>query len=170
MIQRDLVEQGAHIIQRRDRHTDLAHLSQRQRLVAVIADLGGEIKRHREAGLTVLKQVAVARVALGGRGVARVLAHRPQAPAVHRRLHTPGEGILTGEAQAVRVIDLFWQVQPLQLHPRAGLKSLLSFRETFQYRREGLLFPARLLCLHVVVHLASRSRSCNRATASRNRH
>ena len=77
--ERDPGEQGLHVGQRADRHADPAHLPGRLGRVAVVAHLGRQVERDREAGLALLEQVAEALVRLGRRGEAGVLAHRPEA-------------------------------------------------------------------------------------------
>ena len=55
-------------------------------VVGVVADLGGQVEGHGEAGGSLLEQVAVAPVGLGGGAEARVLAHGPEpAPVAGRR-------------------------------------------------------------------------------------
>jgi hypothetical protein len=43
------------------RNAHLAHFAQRHRVIGIVADLGGQVKGHRQAGLALLEQVAVAR-------------------------------------------------------------------------------------------------------------
>ena len=49
--ERNAVEQRAHVAEVRDRHADLADLAARQHVIAVVAGLGRQIERDREAGL-----------------------------------------------------------------------------------------------------------------------
>ena len=77
---------------------------QRHGVIRVVADLRGQVKGHRKAGLSLLEQVAVALVGFFGRGIAGILAHGPEAAAVHGGLHAAGEGIFAGEAQLLHVI------------------------------------------------------------------
>ena len=62
-------------------------------VVGVVAHLRRQVEGHREAGLALLQQVAVALVGLLGGAEAGVLAHGPEAAAVHGRLHAAGEGM-----------------------------------------------------------------------------
>ena len=98
-LQRDAVEERAHVLQAGDRDADLADLALRQRMIGVVAHLRRQVEGDREAGRAVFQQVAVALVRLLGGGVARVLAHRPEAAAIHRRLDAARVGILAGIAQ-----------------------------------------------------------------------
>ena len=50
-VERDAVEQGAHVAEMADRHADLADLALGQRMVGVVAGLGRQIEGDREAGL-----------------------------------------------------------------------------------------------------------------------
>ena len=80
--QRDVGEQGAHVADVRDRHADLADLAAGQHVVGVVAGLGRQVERDREAGLALVEVAAVQRVARGGAGVTGVRAHHPRAVAL----------------------------------------------------------------------------------------
>ncbi len=91
-VQRDAVDQRPHVAQVRDRNPDLAHLAPRQRVVGVVAGLGGEVEGHRQTGLA-LGQVGAEQGVGGARGgVSRVGAHHPglvtAAALVHRGAST----------------------------------------------------------------------------------
>ncbi len=79
LLQRDLVEQRAHVAQMADRHADLADLAARQNVIAVIAGLRGQIEGHRQAGLTLGQVAAVERVGGRGGGMAGIGADQPGA-------------------------------------------------------------------------------------------
>ena len=81
--QRDALEQALHVGQRGDRHADAAHFARGQRMVGIHAHLRGQIEGHRESGGALREQIAVAAVALLGGAEAGVLAHGPEAAAVH---------------------------------------------------------------------------------------
>ena len=83
---------------------DLADLAQRHRVVGVVADLRGQVEGDGQPGLPCVEQEAVARVGLFGGGVPGVLAHRPQAPAVHGRLHAARERVFAGEAEFLHIV------------------------------------------------------------------
>ena len=57
-----------------------ARLHRARGVVGVVAQLRGQVEGDGEAALALLQQVAVAQVGLLGRGVASVLAHRPERP------------------------------------------------------------------------------------------
>ena len=103
-VQRDAVEQSLHIGQRADRDADLAHLAFGEGMVGVIAELRGQIKGNRQAGLPLGHQVLETVVAFLGGRIAGVLAHRPQASPVHGRVHATRIGILAGRAQIVLIV------------------------------------------------------------------
>ena len=73
-------------------------------VVGVVADLGGEVEGNGKTGLPLFDQVVVAPVALCCRAEAGVLAHGPEAAAIHIWLHTTGEREFTGEAEFLHVI------------------------------------------------------------------
>ena len=83
LVERDAVEGRPHVVERVDRHAGAADLAQAARVVGVQAELRRQVEGHREPGRAVGEQVLVALVGLLRRGVAGVLAHRPQPLAVH---------------------------------------------------------------------------------------
>ena len=95
---------------------------QAARVVGVKTQLGRQVKRHRQARRALGEQVPVALVGLLGRGVAGVLAHRPQLLAVHLAVHAAGERVLPGLAQALGQIlaDVILAVERLDLDPGVG--------------------------------------------------
>ena len=58
--------------------------------VGVVAHLGRQVERHRQAGRAGVDQLVVALVALGRGAEAGVLAHRPRPPGVHRLVDAAG--------------------------------------------------------------------------------
>src|SRR3972149_5408123 len=101
----------------------LADLAADEWGVRVVAHLRREVERHTEARGAVVEEVPEPPVRLLGRPIAGVLAHRPQAPAVHRRGWAAGEGGLAGEpevAVVVEVLDFERRVQELQRRPAEG--------------------------------------------------
>ena len=135
LVQRDLVEQRCHILQRGDRNAHLAHLAHRDRVIGVIADLGGQVEGHRKAGLALLQQVAVAPVGFFGGGVAGILAHGPEAAAVHGGLHAAGERVFARKAQLVHVINrrvfAFRRQQPGNGNPGGSFEFSFTLGEFF---------------------------------------
>ena len=100
LVQRDAVEQDLDVGQGVDRDADPADLLAHLGVVGVVAALGGQVERHRQAGATLAEQVAVAAVGLLGGAEAGVLPDRPQPPAV------PGRVVAAGEREAARVRGL----------------------------------------------------------------
>src|SRR5664279_1153684 len=79
--------------------------SPRARRVGIEAHLRGEIEGDREPGLSGGEQRAEARVRLARGAEARVLAHGPQPPAIHRGLHATRERKASRIVQVARVVD-----------------------------------------------------------------
>ena len=69
-----------------DRHARLADVADDARMIAVVAAMGGEIERHRQAHLAGREVGAIELVALLGGREAGVLAHRPGTAGIHRGL------------------------------------------------------------------------------------
>ncbi len=105
LAERQAVEQDRHVGEARDRHADPADLSLGVGRVRVVAHLGREVERHREARLALLEQIAEPAVRLLGSREARVLTHRPEATPVHRRLDAAGERELAGSAQVAVLVE-----------------------------------------------------------------
>ena len=99
LVERDAVEQRVHVALVGDRDADLAHLAARQLVVGVVARLGGEVERHRQAGLALGEVLAVELVRLARRGVARVGAHHPGA------VRAPGADVRTRSHRGLYVRD-----------------------------------------------------------------
>jgi hypothetical protein len=77
LIQRDLIEQCAHIAQMRHGDAHLAHFAAREFMVAVIAGLGGQVEGDRKTGLAAREVVAVERVGGAGGGMTGIGAEEP---------------------------------------------------------------------------------------------
>ena len=92
LVERDAVEQHPHVLDRVDRDADLADLAVCDRRVGVVAHLGRQVERHRQAGGASLDQLVVALVGLLGRAEAGVLPHRPRPAGVHRLVDAAGVG------------------------------------------------------------------------------
>ena len=142
-VQRDSLEEPLHFLQAEHRNAHAPHFAARQLVVRVVADLGGQVERHREAGLSLPEQVAVARVGFLGGGVPGVLAHRPQPAAVHRRLHAARERILPREADPLRYLRVRFgrRVNILERNAGGGLKAGFALGEFFQRRPEHFFLP-----------------------------
>ena len=83
-VERDSVEEDAHVLDRVDRDARAADLPERDRVVRVVAELRRQVEGDREACLAEVEQVAEPLVRLLRRPEACVLADRPRPAAVHR--------------------------------------------------------------------------------------
>ena len=77
LLERDLVEKRPHVAEMGNRHADLAHLSTREHMVAVIPGLGRQIEGHRQPGLPLGEVAAIERVRCPGRGVTGIGPDQP---------------------------------------------------------------------------------------------
>ena len=102
-VERDLVEEDLHVLDRVDGHARLADVADDTGVIGVVAAVGGEVERHREAHLSGLEVAPVERVRLLGRREARVLADRPGPVREHRRPNPADERCEPG--QRVDVVD-----------------------------------------------------------------
>ena len=118
---RDLVqwyplEEPLHVLQARDGNPHPADFARCQGIVGVVADLGGQIEGHREAGLPLFQQVVKAAVGLGRAGVPGILPHSPGPAAVHGRVSAAGEGVFAREAYPLQILlrTHLGEIHPLQ--------------------------------------------------------
>jgi hypothetical protein len=122
-LERDAVEQPVQVLDGVDRHAGLADLALGAGVVGVQAHLGRQVERDRQAGLAVLQEIAEAPVRLLRGRHAGVLPHRPQAAAVHRRMHAAGErrGARPAEVSlGVEALQIGRRVDGLQLDAGVG--------------------------------------------------
>ncbi len=117
----DAGEQAPHVVDGVDGDADLAHLPGGASVVRVEAHLGGEVEGHREAGLAGVEQGPEAGVGLLGGAEAGVLAHGPEAAAVHLGMESARVGVLAGVAVAARILVGGGVLGPVEaLQPDAG--------------------------------------------------
>ena len=102
LVERDAVEQHPHVLDRVDRHADLADLAVGDRGVGVVAHLGRQVEGHGQPGRAVRDQLVVARVGLGRGAEPGVLAHRPGPAGVHRGVDAAGVGVRARALPAAR--------------------------------------------------------------------
>ena len=105
LAERDAGEERLHVGERVDRDALAADLAERALVVGVEPHQRRHVEGGREAGLPVGEQVAEALVRLLRRPEAGELAHRPEAPAVHRRVDAAGERVRAGSAEIALVVD-----------------------------------------------------------------
>ena len=107
LVQRDAVEELAHVVDRVDRDAGHADVAGHPRVVAVVAAVGGQVERHRQALLPGGEVAPVERVGLLGGGEPGVLPDRPRLVDVHRRVRARAgtarcPGMVSQEVQAGR--------------------------------------------------------------------
>ena len=120
-VQGNVLKEGAHIVQAANGDADFSDLAKGEVMVGIVAYLGGEVESDGEPGLPLFQEEMVAAVALFGGAEAGVLAHGPEATAVHVGLDAAGERILAGEAELVLVVvaaftvcsDVGWRIKGL---------------------------------------------------------
>ena len=98
-------------------------------MVGVAPHLRRQVKGHRQAGLPLLEQIAVALVRLLSSAKAGVLAHGPEPAAVHGGLDAAGKRVLTREVERFVVVEVSGVrrgVQAFDLSPRGRLEAFLA--------------------------------------------
>ena len=104
-VEREPVQEDAHVLERIDGDADPSDFTKGSRIVRVPPHLGWQIERDAEAGLSLTQKVAVAGVRLLRRPEAGVLPHRPEAATMHVRLDAAGEGRFAGDAEMARGVE-----------------------------------------------------------------
>jgi len=116
-------EERAHVLDRVDRHTDLADLAARDRVVGVEAHLGGQVEGDREAAGARLDEPLVALVGLRRGAEPGVLAHRPRPAGVHRRVDPTREREVPRHAQPLGRVEAGKGARPVDgLDGTTGLR------------------------------------------------
>ena len=119
------MEQQLHVLERVDRHPDLADLALGARVVRVVAHLGGQVEGAAQAGLAGGEQEVEALVGLRGAAEAGVLAHRPGPGPVHLLVDARGcTAAMPGRPSrglGVELGEILGRVERLDLDARVGL-------------------------------------------------
>ena len=146
LVEGDPLEDGLHVVQGVDGDAALADLPLCHLRVGVVAHLRRQVERHREAGLALVHEVVEPLVGLGGGPHPGVLPHRPQPPAVHRRVDAPCVGLFAGISDVLAVVeirDVCGRVQRVDRLPaRVRRELLVSFPEAIDRRAVGVVRPA----------------------------
>ena len=76
-IQPDVFKQGRHVFEGIDGHAGLADFAFGQRMIAVVADLRGQVEGDAESHDPLAEQIMIAGIAFLGGAETRILPHRP---------------------------------------------------------------------------------------------
>ena len=82
-----------------DRHADFSDFAHARGMIGIQPNLRRQIERHGKPRLAFAKQIAVPLVGFSGAGEARVLAHGPEAAAIHGGINAARVGKFAGVAQ-----------------------------------------------------------------------
>src|SRR5580704_3785986 len=96
-------------------------------MIGVHADLCRQIKGYGQTALAFVEEVAVTLVRFGGRAEARVWAHGPETPAIHRRINATRIRRFAGIAKSIFKIpvdEIFFGVEAID--GRAGQRGELG--------------------------------------------
>ena len=105
LVERDAIEEDLHIEYAIDGDAGHADIADNARMIGVVAAMGGEVEGDGQSLLARSQVAAVEGVALFGGGVTGVLANRPGAQGVHRRVGSAQEGREAGDK--AQVLDIF---------------------------------------------------------------
>jgi hypothetical protein len=97
LVERDAVEKDFHVLDRVDRDAGLADVAGHARMIGIVAAMGGQVERHRDALAAAGQRAAIEGVGIGGGGEAGVLTDCPWPRRVHRRLRAAHERLESGQ-------------------------------------------------------------------------
>ncbi len=145
LAERDAREERLHVGQRVDRDALAADLAERPRVIRVVAHQRRHVERRRQAGLTVLEQIAEPLVRLRRRPEPGELPHRPEPAAVHRRVHAARVRELARIAEIALVVDgrALRRVERLVRDPRDRREQAVAGRRHRESVRLGALMRRR---------------------------
>src|SRR6267378_3357554 len=126
----DAVEERLHVFEGVDGDTDFADFAESERMVGIHANLRGQIEGDGKTGLALAQEVAVALVGFGGGAEAGVLAHGPEAAAVHGGVDAASKGIFTGITEGVIGVPagkILFRVETIDGQAGESGKMLFSF-------------------------------------------
>ena len=103
-LERQSTENRLHVFERIDRYADDPDFAPGARVIRVEPKLRRQVERDEQPALALTQQVAEPFMGLGSRTEARVLAHRPQAAVIHRRVDAARVGIFTGKPYIAQII------------------------------------------------------------------
>ena len=101
----DPVEQDLHVAERIDRDPAPSDLPLGAGMVGVVAHDRGHVECDAQTRLAVIEEIMVSPVRIARGPESGKLPHRPEPPAVHRRIDAPREGIFAGKSEVAQVIE-----------------------------------------------------------------
>ncbi len=120
-VERDPVEQLAHVVDRVDRDAGHPDVARHPRVIAVVAAVGRQVERDRQALLAGREVAPVERVGLLGGGEPGVLPDRPGLVHVHRRVRPAQVGRQAGVGgEEVEPVEVRPAVQRLHVDSLGG--------------------------------------------------
>ena len=99
LVQRQPGEQVGHVVGGVDGHADPADLGPGHLVAGVVAELGGQVERDRQRGLSLPEQETEPGVGLLRGAEPGELPHRPELAPVHRGIRPAGERRLAGKTE-----------------------------------------------------------------------
>ena len=141
-VERNSIEQRRHVVDGRDRHALASNFAERAFVVGVVAHQRRHVERGREPVLALAEQEVEARVGVLGQAEAGELAHRPQAPAIHRAVHAARVRELAGVAErvVVRAGHVVGRVERVELHVGHGRETDRALARLLVGRLEPMSF------------------------------
>ena len=142
--ERDAVEENLHVRESGYRDACASDFAGCERMVRVVSGLSREIESDAEPGLPLFEEVSVSGVGLLGRGEPGVLAHSPDASAVHVGLDAAGVRVFARVSKFGAVVEareIFRGVHGIDFDARVGLEAVFALREALLDGREDVVVP-----------------------------
>ena len=114
--ERDAVEKRFHVFEGVDGNADFADFTKGESVIGIHADLGRKIEGDGEASLTFAEEIAITLVGFDCGAKAGVLAHGPEAAAVHGGIDAASEGEFAGITEngfGIPVGEVFFGIEAI---------------------------------------------------------
>ena len=144
LVEGDAIEEDLHVRKARDGDACASDFTGGERMIGVVSGLGRKVECDAESGLPLFEQVSVSGVGLLGRRKPGVLAHGPDASAVHIGLDAAGVGVFARVPKVAVVVEVgkvFRRVHGIDFDAGVGLEAVSALAEALLDRREGVVVP-----------------------------
>ena len=144
LVEGDAIEEDLHVRKARDGDACASDFTGGERMIGVVSGLGRKVECDAESGLPLFEQISVSGVGLLGRRKPGVLAHGPDASAVHIGLDAAGVWVFARVPKVAVVVEVgkvFRRVHGIDFDAGVGLEAVSALAEALLDWREGVVVP-----------------------------
>ena len=144
LVEGDAVEENLHVRKARDGDACAPDFTGGERMIGVVSGLGRKVECDAESSLSLFEQVSVSGVGLLGRREPGVLAHSPDASAVHIGLDAAGVWVFARVPKIAAVVEVgkvFRGIHGIDFDAGVGLEAVSALAEALLDGREGVVVP-----------------------------